>query len=289
MSAEQQADSRRRRHHGAVPAPDFVPLAEQEGSAESTGGAVGKDDLVQVEPATAPEEAAAESKYQKLFDAIPPEVLRRATEPLGSEELVCVCMDDRNPDDGVYSAGGLILLDPEVAVEQIHRLGIRALKSHPGCGAGVILAQRRGLPEDQGDAAAVEQSMRIASLAGARYAGASAVDPATPHGARATLIFVDIPARRSLLRSYLPQSFYISGDAYPNREMLLAEVLLSAQIALQARDESREGFSREMPFSVVFVGRDKDAVHEHAATFQARMQAVLPVEISERIRVSTVC
>jgi hypothetical protein len=197
-------------------------------------------------------------------------------------------MDDRNPDDGVYSAGGLILLNIGVAVEQIRRLGITAVKSHPGCGAGAVLARRLALPVDQGDAAAVEQSMRIASQAGIRYAGASAVDPEAPHEARATLIFVDIPARRSLLREYLPRAFSISADAYPNREALIAEILLSAHLALQAGDVSSEGFSRAMPFSVVFIGRDKDAVREHSAIFEARMQAVLPVNVSERMRVCTV-
>lgn len=285
---EAQTSFRRRRREAAGLVPDLAPQSPDDSGTEPDGQRDEEDDAVQAEPATALEEAPSDRSYQQLFDAIPPDVLEAASEPLRPDELVCVCMDDRNPDDGLYSAGGLILLDTDAAVEQIRKLGITAVKSHPGCGAGAALAERRGLPVDQGDAAAVDQSMRLAALAGIRYAGASAVDAGAPHEARATLIFVDTPVRRSLLRAYLPPAFSISGYVYPNREALIAEALLSARIALEAGNRAGEAFSRERPFSVVFIGRDQDVVREHSAIFEARMQAVLPVGMSERIRVSTV-
>jgi hypothetical protein len=288
MSTEPRGDSHRRRHQESAPVPDVVPLSTADDAIPSSDQQDDEGKAVSSPAVIAPDEPATELAFQELFDAIPPEVLRAATEPLRPDERVCVCMDDRNPDDGVYTAGGFILLDTETAIEQIRRLGVTSVKSHPGCGAGAVLAQRQGLPAAEGDVAAVAQSMRIANGAGIRYAGASVLDPAVPHAARATLVFVDIPARRSLLCEYLPPSFYVSADAYPDREAWIAEVLLSAGIALQAGDEATGGFSRERPFSVVFVGRDKGTVREHAALFQARMQAVLPVESSERMRVSTV-
>lgn len=283
-----ETPTRRRRRQTAEfttdvvsPLSQAIPVEPEEQRREEDGAA---------EASTAPvlAENPHERSYRELFDAIPPEVLAAATASLRPEELVCVCMDDRNPDDGVYSAGGMILLGLDDAVEQIGKLGITVLKSHPGCAAGVVLAQRRGLPADQGDDIAIQQSMLIAERAGVRYAGASAVDPGAPHTARSALIFVDIPVRRSQLRGYLPQAFYVSGVVYPHREALITEALLPARIALEAGDEFSRAFSRETPFSVVFVGRDKDAVRELSAIFEARMQAVLPVSMSERIRVSTV-
>src|SRR5207248_662828 len=109
---------------------------------------------------------------------------------------------------GIYSAGGLILLETDAAVEQIRSLGITAVKSHPGCAAGAILAQKRGLSADRGDAVAIEQSVLIAKQAGIRYAGASPVDSQAPHSAEATLVFLDSAARRTVLSRFLPPSFY---------------------------------------------------------------------------------
>src|SRR6266571_270501 len=74
--------------------------------------AMGKDaEQVEAHAVRALSVSAGAFSYQALFDAIPAEVLQAATDPLRRDELVAVCMDDRNPDDGVYSAGGLILLD----------------------------------------------------------------------------------------------------------------------------------------------------------------------------------
>jgi hypothetical protein len=285
---EAQVSARRRRRQEAGPAPEFVPPTEREDAVAPDGPRDDEVAAAQMDSPGAPAERPAERSYQELFDAIPPDVLTAATEPLRPEELVCVCMDDRNPDDGIYSAGGMILLDLDNAVQHIRELGITALKSHPGCAAGALLARRRGLPAEQGDSVAIEQAMRIAERAGIRYAGASAVDPEAPHAARAALIFVDIPARRALLGGYLPPAFYISGAAYPNREALISDALLPARIILEAGDGFSQTFTREAPFSVVFIGKDRALVRDLAAVFQARMQAVLPVQTSECLRISTV-
>ncbi|HTE84722.1 MAG TPA: hypothetical protein VK821_08300, partial [Dehalococcoidia bacterium] len=192
------------------------------------------------------------------------------------------------PDDGVYSAGSLILLDSKEAVEQIGRLSITAVKSHPGCAAGAVLAERRELPASQGDAIAVEQVMLLARTAGVRYAGASAVDPKSPHGADATLIFLDVAARRSLLRAHLPGAFYMSGAVYPAREALIAEALLSVTIAVDAAGDSMSRFNRERPFTVAFIAKDRQLLDEERSVFEARLQAVMPVDLSERVQVCAV-
>jgi len=250
---------------------------------------MGKDaEQVEAHAVRALSVSAGAFSYQALFDAIPAEVLQAATDPLRRDELVAVCMDDRNPDDGVYSAGGLILLDLSDAIEQIGKLGITAVKSHPGCGAGSVLAQRRGLPASQGDAIAAAQAMLLAREAGVRYGGQSAIDPLSPHQAEATLVFVDSAARRSVFCEYLPPAFFMSGAVYPDREALIAEALLSVTIAVRAAGDSPPRFSCARPFTVAFIGKDSRLLDEAAQVFQARLQAVLPVDVSERVRVSEV-
>ena len=288
MTSVPPANSSRRRRQTNAPPPELQPSSQDESETEPEAQLETEAPAEAAGPVSLPIDDVSGRTFQELFDAIPPEVLRAATEPLRPDELIGVCMDDRNPDDGVYSAGGFVLLDPAVAVEQIRRLGVTALRSHPGCGAGAVLALKAGLPRERGDGVAIEQSTSLAALAGISYAGASAVDPDAPHKARAALIFVDLPARRSILRQYLPPAFYMSGDAYPDREALISDALLSVRIGLQAGDERGEAFSGEKPFSVVMVGRDKDVVRDHASVFRARMQAVLPVNTSECIRVATV-
>ncbi len=226
--------------------------------------------------------------YQYVFDLLPLSAYETAVAEFAPQELVAVCMDDRNPDDGIYSGGGLILLDQDEAVSQIKHLGVTATKSHPNCGAGAVLAARLGLPASEGDRVAVEQSKKLAQAAGITYAGASLVDSATPHKARAALVFLDTAVRHSALKEFLPPAFYLSGNSYPAKESLLSEVLLTPQIAMNEDHAFGKYFTKDVPFDVVFLAQSRRLAQEYVDAFKQTMQSGLPDTISSRVAVQSV-
>lgn len=228
--------------------------------------------------------------FQEAFDAIPAEVLQRATKPLTDDEKVAVCMDDRNSDDGIYSAGGFILLPDEIAAMQLRQQGIKRVRSHPDCGAGKVLATRQGVDLAQGDAVAIKQSQHLATLAGndVTYDGPSAVNGDKPHTARAAYVLLDTDMRRSVMGQHVPSGFYLSANRYPDFGTVIEEVLLTPQIAMNPEHAFGVYFTEQSPFYVVLVAQEQHALDQHRTEITSALQTRLPEGMRDKVQEQSV-